>query len=142
MVYSIILFCSRKPGISPAEFKDHWENKHVPLLKSVTGPHFPLAHTRRYISRSEGGAGTLVGLSAGDDRTANPPAVLVGNPEEIDWDGFAELTFKDELHFRKFFAIVNEPDAAARIREDEEMFSDSNKLKVIVVGDTRSTERD
>ena len=52
------------------------------------------------------------------------------------------MTFRDELHLQQFFAKVNEPEAAARIQEDEARFSDSAKLKFIVLGDTTATKAD
>ena len=42
MVYSLILFVTRKPGLSLHEFKHHWETTHVPLLKELVGQDFPL----------------------------------------------------------------------------------------------------
>ncbi|KAF2467316.1 uncharacterized protein BDR25DRAFT_305713 [Lindgomyces ingoldianus] len=142
MVYTIVLFVSRKPGFSIAQFKEHWEGKHIPLLKSIAGPSFPLSHTRNYVARVGGGAGTRAGVSPGVDATSTSPVVLVGNVEAVDWDGYAELKFRDELHFQQFFALVNEPEAAAKIQEDEERFSDSEKFKVVVLGETISTGQD
>ncbi|KAF1972134.1 hypothetical protein BU23DRAFT_166488, partial [Bimuria novae-zelandiae CBS 107.79] len=53
MTFSLLLFITRKPTLTPAEFKAHWDNTHVELLKSIAGDKFPLTHTRRYIARTE-----------------------------------------------------------------------------------------
>ncbi|KAF2122410.1 EthD domain-containing protein [Lophiotrema nucula] len=142
MVYPLVLFVARKLKVSPAEFREHWENKHVPLSKSIASRTFPLSHTRRYIGRGGDGITAKAGVSTGIGTTSDTPAVLVGRPEEIEWDGYAELTFRDELHFQQFFAKVNESEAAARIQEDEARFSDSTKFKVVIVGDITSTNAD
>lgn len=143
MTYTIVLFVSRKPGLSIADFKEHWEDKHVPLLKSVAGRAFPLSHTRHYVARVESGAGERAGVTSASGRRASAaaPVVLVGNEEDVAWDGYAELTFRDELHFQQFFALVNDPEAADRIQQDEERFSDPSKFKVVVLGETISTRQ-
>ncbi|OCL04255.1 hypothetical protein AOQ84DRAFT_122374 [Glonium stellatum] len=135
MPFSVLLFASRKPGLSPAAFRDHWENKHVPLVKSITGSHFPISHTRRYIARTEGGS------SGGPANPETPAVVLVGKQEDFDYDGIAELTFSDESAFQTFFGIVSAPDAAAKISEDEDQFLDKSKLKAVVIGDTTVTNK-
>jgi hypothetical protein len=38
----------RRSGITPHQFKEHFETVHIPLLKSVVGEDFPLSHTRHY----------------------------------------------------------------------------------------------
>ncbi|PSN71308.1 hypothetical protein BS50DRAFT_280020 [Corynespora cassiicola Philippines] len=144
MTYSIVLFVSRKPGLSIAQFRHHWEEIHVPLLKSLTGNSFPLSHARNYVARVEDGAGERAGVRTASSKKADStaPVVLVGNKEDVDWDGFATLTFRDELHFQQFFALVNQPEAADKIQEDEEAFSDPAKFKVVVLGETLNTSLD
>jgi hypothetical protein len=51
MTFSILIFNYRKPGVSPAEFRTECEAL-IPLLKEITGEHFPLTHTRRYLHRT------------------------------------------------------------------------------------------
>ena len=68
--------------------------------------------------------------------------MLVGDKDDVNWDGFAELVFRDELHFQQFFAVVNEPEAAERIQQDEERFTDASKFKVVVIGETICTRND
>ncbi|ORY18568.1 EthD domain-containing protein [Clohesyomyces aquaticus] len=139
MPYTIVLFVSRKPGLSTAQFKDHYENVHMAILKSVAGSTFPVSHTRKYVARVDSGAGIRAGVSPGPGATSSTPVVLVGDVKEVDWDAYAELTFRDALHFQQFFAVVNEPEAAEKIQEDEVKFSDADKFKVVVLGETTST---
>ncbi|KAH9897404.1 hypothetical protein F4778DRAFT_743465 [Xylariomycetidae sp. FL2044] len=44
--------------MSPADFRHHYDTAHVPLLKSLVGPAFPLTHTRNYVTRNPAGATT------------------------------------------------------------------------------------
>lgn len=128
MTFSFLLFITRKPSLSPDEFKTHWDTKHVELLRTIAGEHFPLTHTRRYIARTS--------------HDGNWPAsILVGAQEDFTYDGIAELVFPNEAAFRAFFAVVSEPEAAAQIAEDEEAFIVREKMKAVVLGDTSVTSR-
>ncbi|KAK3202101.1 hypothetical protein GRF29_161g156383 [Pseudopithomyces chartarum] len=129
MPFKLLLFITRKPTVSPAEFKDHWDNKHVALLKSIAGDKFPLTHTRNCISRTE-------------DNGTWPANVIVGTQEDFSYDGIAELVFENEAAFKTFFAIISESEAAARIAADEEVFAVREKFKAIVLGETSVTSRD
>ena len=129
MTYTILLFVTRKPEITPQAFRDHWENKHIPLLQSLTGPLFPV-HTRQYFSRIE-----RKGFGGPANRD-HPPLVLRGSPEDVDYDGIAELVFKSEAAFQEFHKVIYATDAAAKLAEDEKNFLDIPKMKAIVIGDT------
>ena len=118
-------------AITPVDFKTHWDTKHVSLLKSIAGEHFPLTHTRHYIARP-----------AGNEDGFWPAVVLVGAQEDFAYDGIAELVFHDELAFQNFFGIVSAPEAAARIAEDEESFIVREKMKAVVMGETAVTARE
>ncbi|KAI1213213.1 EthD domain-containing protein [Annulohypoxylon truncatum] len=136
MTYSILVFVYRKPGTTPEQFKAHYEGSHVPLIRELAGAHFPLSHTRRYIHRSEGqGEGTT--------RNATTPAsVLIGRQEDFDYDAFAELIFDDATAFQNFFAVMQQPDIAAKMAADEEHFIDRSRLSVVVLGETHVTAKE
>jgi len=130
MVYSVLLFAFRKPGTSPAEFKAHYEGTHIPLLKSIAGPLFPISHTRRYIHRSE------VSEPTGNEKNAKYPAsLLAGEQADFGYDAFAELTFKDEAAFGAFFGHMNSAENAEKIAADEDKFLDRARMTAVVVGD-------
>lgn len=133
MPYRILIFAYRKRGTSPSQFKTHYETRHVPLLKAITGPLFPKSHVRRYVQRASGGRDS-------PPNNGNYPAtVLIGSQSDFDYDAIAELTFKDEAAFQAFFAKVNEPEAAAKIAKDEEQFLDRARMRVVVLGDCTTT---
>ena len=129
MVFRFLLFITRKPTLSPVEFKTYWDTKHVELLKAIAGEHFPLTHTRHYIART-------------NQNDSWPAAVLVGAQEDFTYDGIAELVFPDEAAFQTFMGIVSEPEAAARIAADEEIFAVRENVKAVVLGETSVTSRD
>ena len=136
MPFTIVIYSWRKPGLSPAEFKDHYEHGHVPLVQYLTGPLFPLSHTRHYIQRTPGET-----ASTDSTNVAHPANVFVGSPSDFEYDAFAELVFEDVTKFQAFFGCVSTPEAAARIAEDEEKFLDRPKMRVAAVDDTAVTTR-
>lgn len=132
MTYHILIFAYRKPGTDPAAFKSHYESSHVPLLQSIAGSHFPKAHIRRYVHRTESSA------SSTNDKDY-PATVLAGVQSDFEYDAIAELVFDDESAFQTFFGVVSQPGAADKIAKDEEMFLDRLKMKVVVLGDCLTT---
>ena len=129
MTYTILLFITRQPTLTPEEFKTYWDTKHVALLKEIAGDKFPITHTRHYIARPTETTG------------AWPATVLVGDQDDFWYDGIAELVFEDEEGFRTFFGIISAPENAARIAEDEEKFALRDKMKAVVLGATSVTSR-
>ncbi|KAK4175368.1 EthD domain-containing protein [Triangularia setosa] len=115
--YSIIIFVNRKSNISPEQFKDHWENTHVPLLQSLAGPRFPLSHIRHYLARDSA-------------NSTYPLNLLVGKPQDINFDAFAVVTFASEEAFRDFIPTMSLPEVA----EDEDRFTDREKMRAVVLG--------
>ena len=136
MPYTVIIFAYRKPGVSPAAFKSHYEFSHIPLVHSITGSLFPKSHTRRYIQRAEAD-------DAEEDAHNNdyPATVLVGSQADFEYDAFAEVVFDDQAAFQAFFARVSEAGPAERIAKDEDMFLDRAKTKAVVVDDCNVTSR-
>ncbi|KAI8962038.1 EthD domain-containing protein [Daldinia sp. FL1419] len=136
MTFTILFFATRKPGVSPEEFKENFENVQMPLLREVSGEHFPLSHTRRYIRRTEGeGKGTT--------RNASTPAqVLVGSQADFDYDVVSQLVFQDAAAFQAFMAFAHTPEKAARVVANEELFMDRAQTRAVVLGATEVTKRE
>jgi hypothetical protein len=130
MSFRFLLFVTRRPDLSPEAFKTHWETKHVELIKAIAGDQFPISHTRTYLARP-----------AQAENATWPAAVLVGSQEDFSYDGFAELVFPDEAAFKSFFALVSEPDNAAKIAADEEKFIVREAMKAVVIGDKTVTSK-
>lgn len=41
MTFSVLIFAYRKPGTTPEQFRAHYEGKHVPLVKEISGEYVP-----------------------------------------------------------------------------------------------------
>ncbi|KAG9199466.1 hypothetical protein G6514_008429 [Epicoccum nigrum] len=134
MTYTIILFITRNPKLSPEEFKSHYENVHIPLAQRLCGGSWPFNFTRRYLARI-----TRAGFG-GPSNPDRPPLVLRGDAQDIDYDCVAEMTFESEHAFQAFYKKVYEKDVAAKLAADETAFLEMGKTRIVVVGETLATE--
>lgn len=117
MSYSIVAFLWRKPGLTPNEFRQHYETNHIPLLLDLLGSTFPTSHTRFYIPRQSSTA------NSADTSNANyVPTIFIGDTKDFDYDAYASLVFEDEAAFHAFYARLTDPDVAKTVAEDEERF--------------------
>ncbi|KAI0839524.1 EthD domain-containing protein [Hypoxylon sp. FL0890] len=124
MAFKTLIVGHRLPGVSPAEFKHHYE-AHMSVIQDMAGAHFPLSHTRRYIQRPDGENATVV----------------VGSQADFDYDVLAEMVFESEDVCKAFFEILSREENAKWIEEDEKKFFDRKRVRVVVLGDTEVTER-
>lgn len=122
--FTIAVFVTRKPGLSPAAFKDHYENKHIPLIQSLAGPIFPVSHIRHYLARDP-------------VDPEHPPIVVYGSPEGFDYDAIVEVTFENEAALQEFQKVMLSPE----VLEDEDSFTDRTRLRVVAMGETTVTKR-
>lgn len=126
MVCVLVYFVTKKEELSHSEFKRIFEEEMVPLFNEITGDLRPIKWTRRYIAHSEGE----------EQKKAGPlglPALLVGQKEDIGWDCFAEMFFKDELHLQQYFAYCNEEEPAAKLLAAEGRCSQIHKMKMVIM---------
>ncbi|KAI1855420.1 hypothetical protein JX266_000285 [Neoarthrinium moseri] len=137
MTYNVLIFAYRKEGWTPEQFKDHYETKHLPLMQSIGGSLFPLAHTRRYLHREKTAA-------AEGEPTGNayyPATVPMGSQSDFDYDAIAELEFEDADHFQRFSALLASPEFAPQVAADTTEFMAAEKTKVVIIGDVIRTQR-
>ena len=113
MLFKILIFGFRATNLTHAEYKDHYENVHIPLAQSYAGSTWPLSHTRHYF----GGNKTLAAISA-----------------PTDWDSMAVLSFRDETHAFTFNGVLKAPAAAKAIHDDESQFMADGSPKMVVIG--------
>lgn len=133
MSYRILGYAARKPTLSPAQFRDHYDNKHIPLLLAFTGDLFPKTHTRYYLSRVPKDSASL-----DISNTNHLATVYGGKPEDFDdFDVFVELVFESVEKWEAFAKRLGEVTAAPDgiFHADELAFLDLNKRKLVVVGD-------
>ncbi|KAF2993393.1 hypothetical protein E8E13_000864 [Curvularia kusanoi] len=134
MTYTILLFVTRNPKLSPEQFKEHYETIHIPLAQRLCGGNWPFKFTRRYLARI-----TRKGFG-GPSNPDRPPLILRGNAHDIDYDCVSEMTFESERAFQAFYKRVYEKDVAAKLAADETAFLEMGKTRIVVVGETLHTE--
>lgn len=123
MPYNVLIFTTRKPGLSNAEFKDRYES-HVRLLKFYSGDLFPKQHRRFYLH------------SAANEH----PTVLRGNKDFFGFDAVAEVLFDDEAAHQAFIKSLSKEEVSPKVIADELGFSDPEKLAVVVLGHVQETK--
>lgn len=109
-MYRVFGFLQKLPHLSMAEFIDHYETRHIPLVLSLAGQ--PPVYKRRYIDRDKPttkGAGT------------------------VDFDAMTELAFEDRTAFAAWMARLYGPSAEGKVVEDEKRFLDMAKTRGYVV---------
>lgn len=135
MVFRVVLFVYRKPGLTPEAFLAHYENFHVPLMKELGGSLFPMSHTRRYISRLE--------TSTQEEDQWNPPVVASGSPSDFSYDAITEMVFESQEAFQAFSELLAKPEIAPKVAEDCAAFLDTSRAPPVVdIGELCETGRD
>ncbi len=118
--------------MSPAEFQECYETKHIPLLKRLTGSVFPTSHVRRYIARPPV-ENACEGVT---ERNSESPAIVIwGKQSDFDYDVISELAFPSQTAFQAFGAALNEPDTVKETSAMEETFMDMKQNSAVVLGD-------
>lgn len=127
MPYSVMVFYSRKDGISPAEFESGFENL-MPTIAKHTAKTFPVSHTRHYIKRSEEGD--------------CPAEVAVGTQENFKFDTVCVIEFddkesvdkfRDDRHNSELLKIFDEENSA--------MLPDRSTMRAVVLSNVYVTKR-
>lgn len=125
----MLFLVARNPKLTPAEFRDYYETKHVAVLRDICGTFKergfnesckPIVYTRRYIDRE-----------ASDPKTGNPG--ISDLPPE-DFDVVTEFGFESKdaaMDFVKLVYAVEE--YAKRMKADEEVFTIPSKRKSFVI---------
>ena len=141
MTYTVVALIKRKPGITPEQFRAHYEDTHVPLLKSLVGPTFPLTHTRNYVTRSAQSTTTPApGPGGGED--PYPPTMYMGQPSEVSYDSVTVMVWADKEAFDKFCEVFYREDVALKMQEDEQVFLDKSFRVVYAVEEPLVTRGD
>jgi uncharacterized protein (TIGR02118 family) len=117
MLKAVVLL-KRKVGLTPEQFIRHYENNHVPLVRTLL-PSIG-KYVRNYLSNSS--------LSAGrQEATGSAPSPY--------FDVITELWFADQAAYDKFIADLNDPATSKRLQEDEERFLDRSVVQTFSVAE-------
>jgi len=142
MALAILMFYTRRPDFTPAQFREHMDPKYLPIVKEVMGPHIPVVTTLRYVERCGGGFGDRLGatLASKYRNDEDAPVLLVGCPKDVGWDAMVEMSFKDDLHLMQGYAATNSAEGQ-RIRDAEEEFTVPEAVKVVLMDRVFLTDR-
>jgi hypothetical protein len=108
MTVKVIWMLKRKPGITQAQFREHYERSHAAIARKYIG-HLLLSYKRNYQTEAWGG-------------TASDSQGFRQRP--FQYDCITELLVADETAYEEMGRIFAEPGAAAELYEDELEFLD------------------
>ena len=143
-----MILLTRKPDTTMEEFMNYYDNNHMKWIQSLTGPVFPLSHTRHYVHRtsissdSHSNPTTTTSspftspITTQDANATTPATVFWGQQHQVQFDVIAEMTFKDEEAFKRFSEPLVKPEIRKKILEDEMNFLDPEKTCVFSIGRT------
>lgn len=114
-MFTVVLFISKKVGVSPEEFKHHYEGVHVPLVRSLVGDLFPLTHIRRYLAAPN------------------------GTRPQTGFDTLTEMTFRDRESFETFSSKLMDGENGTKVVADCEEFLDASKTTMVVISEELKT---
>ncbi|EUC47128.1 hypothetical protein COCMIDRAFT_90898 [Bipolaris oryzae ATCC 44560] len=136
MTYTVVLFVTRNSHITSEQFRDHYENTHIPLAYSLLSHCWPITFNRRYLAR-------IVRKGFGGPANVDRPPLLLRGVlnEEFDFDCISDMVFEDEAHFLEFYRSVYSKEISAVLTKDEANFLEGGKTRVIVIGETWTTDR-
>lgn len=109
-MYKLMAFISRKPGTSPEEFRAYYESKHTKVIAEVAPP--MAAYRRNYLKFGE---------------------AFSRSEELIDFDVVVDMEFVNREDCQRWFDAFRNPDAFAKVLEDERQFLDADRVRVCVV---------
>ncbi|AYJ85159.1 EthD family reductase (plasmid) [Sphingomonas paeninsulae] len=113
MLKAIVLL-KRKTDITVDQFIDHYENRHVPLVREV----LPTIgkYVRNYLDT------TSVSSNRQDGDAPSPY-----------FDVITELWFNDDTAYQGFIDALADPEVSRRLQEDEDRFLDRSIVQTYAV---------
>lgn len=114
----LIFFLKRKPGITPQEFRDHYEQSHSRFAQKYIG-HLLTGYVRNYP--------TFAALDPSNVPEGNEPA-----PYDVGYDAITEMRVKDMAAVEEIGRIFNDPAIQPILKEDERKFLDDSKTVMII----------
>jgi uncharacterized protein (TIGR02118 family) len=109
-MFKVFGFLTKREGMQMQDFIDYYENKHVPLIRSLAST--PSLYKRRYIVRGE---------------------ELTQEGGAVDFDVMTELGFPDRAAFLAWMEQLSGPEAGPQVAADEAKFLDRSRTRAYVV---------
>lgn len=115
------------------QFIEHYENKHIPLVRDLAGTKFPLRHTRHYVHRTQ---------DTTSSGAQTPATIIKGRQEDISYDCVVEIVFDDKAAFDAFLGILADQEVATKLAEDEAAFVDPIKSSIVQASHSSTSTRE
>lgn len=110
----VMVTIQRKPGMTAAAFREHYESSHVVLAHKYLG-HLFTDYRRNYVCRDD------------DDRLGGP------SNASATYDVVTEIWLRDAAAWVEFCELLADPEIGAIFREDETHFMVQSQLTVFPV---------
>jgi len=118
----LMLLFTRKPEVSPEEFREYYETKHAPLSLKLL-PFFK-TYKRNYVRRD-------LSYDPGTEGSTN------SGP---DFDVATEITFETRADYDRMMQAFGDPEIMSQIIADEENFIDRSCLQMFFVDEEETPE--
>lgn len=114
--FKVIALLRKRDGMSADAFRDYYESRHVPLVRSL----FPTitGYRRNFVDL----AGLIREVGAGP----------------LDFDVVTEIWFADRAGYDEMLRLHSQTDAGTRIAADEENFLDRSRTRLFIVDEAIS----
>lgn len=120
----LIFFLKRKPGITPEQFREHYERSHVRYAQKYIG-HLLTGYVRNY---------PILALL---DPSSVPPGTQPA-PYDLGYDAITEMRVKDMAAIEEIGRIFNDPEVQPILKADERKFLDDKATVMIVCDESDS----
>lgn len=108
----LMMFMKRKQGITFEQFRDHYENVHVPMVAKWVG-HL-MTDFKRYYPHD------AINLYVGRPDADQAPQ----NDGGVDYDAVSIYSIRDEAALEELLRIAQDPEFTRAVTEDEANFAD------------------
>lgn len=116
----LVFFLKRKAGITPEQFREHYETSHVRLAQKYIG-HLLTGYVRNY---------PILATLDPSNAPVNVPPV----PYDVGYDAITEMRVRDMAAVAEIGRIFNDPQVQPILKADEQKFLD-DKATVMIVCD-------
>ncbi|MEJ5977469.1 EthD domain-containing protein [Novosphingobium sp. PS1R-30] len=117
-MYKVLHFIKRKPHLTHAQFKDHFERSHAAMALKFCG-HLFSDYRRNYVDTAWFG---------GDSRVAGSGYAQ----QDWTWDLISEWILPSEDALQEIYQIMQEPDKDHLFRADEDRFIDRTATVTVI----------
>ncbi|WP_340317898.1 EthD domain-containing protein [Rhizorhabdus argentea] len=120
-MYKMMMFMKRKEGISFEQFRDHYENVHIPLCTKWLAPF--IVDFKRYYPQN------LINLYVGREDADQAP----NNDGGVDYDAVSIYSVKDQAALDALLKVAQDPEFTRAVTADEANFVDRAKSRQTLV---------